>query len=62
MSANIVEELRKKLESMSQEELDAKWKELEEYNNCGPTIEEYFESLKRYGLYPKELENEDNKD
>jgi hypothetical protein len=46
-----LEELEKKLNSMSQEELDAEWKELEKYNNCGPTVEEYFESLKKYGLY-----------
>ena len=58
MSANIVEELRKKLESMSQEELDAEWKELEKLNCVGPTVEEYIESLKKYGLYPKELDNE----
>lgn len=60
--SKIVEELKKKLESMSQEELDAEWEKLKHYNNCGPTVEEYFEELKKYGLYPKELENENNKD
>jgi len=58
----IVKELRKKLESMTQEELDAEWEELKHYNDYGPTVDEYFEELKKYGLYPKELENEDNKD
>lgn len=58
----IVEELRKKLDSMSQKELDDKWEKLKHYNDCGPTIDEYFEELKKYGLYHKELENEDNKD
>ena len=47
---------------MSQEELDVEWKKLEKYNMMGPTIDEYIEELKKYGLYPKELENEDNKD
>jgi DNA-binding protein H-NS len=60
--SKIVEELRKKLESMSQEELDAEWEQLKHYNDCGPTVDEYFEELKKYGLYPKELENEDSKD
>lgn len=57
----ILEELEEKLNSMSQEELDAEWAELEKWNNVGPTVEEYFDSLKEAGLYPKELDNEDNK-
>jgi len=55
MSANILDEFKKRLDSMSQEELDAKWEELKKWNDIGPTIEEYIESLKKYGLYPKEL-------
>lgn len=53
-----LEELKKKLDSMSREELDAEWEELKHYNDCGPTVDEYFEELKKYGLYPKELDNE----
>jgi hypothetical protein len=56
-----LEELKKKLNSMSQEELDDEWEKLKHYNNCGPMVEEYFEELKKYGLYRKELENENNK-
>ena len=49
----IVEELKKKLASMTQEELDEEWEKLKQYNEIGPTIDEYFEELKKYGLYPK---------
>ena len=56
--SKILEELKKKLDSMTQEELDEEWERLKHYNEIGPTVEEYFESLKKYGLYPKELDNE----
>ena len=49
------ESLKKKFESMTQEELDAEWEELKHWNEIGPTTDEYFESLKKAGLYPKEL-------
>ena len=56
----IADALKKKFESMSQEELDAEWEELKHWNEIGPTVDEYFESLKKYGLYNKELDNESN--
>ena len=49
------ENLKKKFESMTQEELDQEWENLKHYNEIGPSIEEYCENLKKYGLYPKEL-------
>lgn len=52
---NLLKELEDHLNSMTQEELDAEWAELEKWNNVGPTVDEYFEGLKKYGLYPKEL-------
>jgi len=55
MYSKLVEELKRKLDSMSQEELEVEWKELEKLNCVGPTVEEYIESLKQSGLYPKEL-------
>ena len=55
--SKLVEELKKKLDSMTQEELDQEWEKLKEWNNVGPTVEEYLENLKKYGLYPKELNN-----
>ena len=55
---SIAERLRKHFEEASQEELDKEWEELKHWNEVGPTVDEYFESLKKYGLYPKELENE----
>ena len=57
---SIAEQLRKHFEEASQEELDKEWEELKHWNEVGPTVDEYFESLKKYGLYPKELENENN--
>lgn len=45
---------------MTQEELDAEWEKLKPYNEIGPTVDEYFEELKKYGLYSKELDNESN--
>lgn len=56
--SKLVEELKKKLDSMTQEELDQEWEKLKHYNEIGPTVDEYFESLKKYGLYLKELDNE----
>ena len=49
------ENLKKKFESMTQEELDQEWEKLKHYNEIGPSVEEYLENLKKYGLYPKEL-------
>ena len=50
-----LEELKDKLDSMTQEELDKKWEELKKYNDCGPTVEEYFEDLKKRDLLPKDF-------
>lgn len=55
---DIAEQLRKHFEEATQEELDKEWEELKHWNEIGPTVDEYLESLKKYGLYPKELENE----
>jgi len=49
---NLLKELEDHLNSMTQEELDAEWAEIEELNNVGPTVDEYFEGLKKCGLYP----------
>lgn len=53
--SKLVEELKKKLDSMTQEELDQEWEELKKYNDCGPTVDEYFDSLKKYGLIPEDF-------
>lgn len=53
--SKLLEELQKKLDSMSQEELDAEWEDLKKLNNVGPTVEEYFNGLKKYGLLPKDF-------
>ena len=54
----LLKELEDHLNSMTQEELDAEWNELEKLNNVGPTVDEYFEGLKKCGLYPKELDEQ----
>ena len=39
------EQLRKHLKEASQEQLDAEYESLKEYNNCGPTVGEYFSNV-----------------
>lgn len=53
--SKLLDELENHLNSMTQEELDAEWAELEKLNNVGPTVDEYFEGLKKYGLLPKDF-------
>jgi len=36
---------------MSQEKLDAEWENFKKYNDIGPTIDEYVDELKKWGLY-----------
>jgi hypothetical protein len=55
MYSKLVEELKRHLDSITPEELEAEWKELEKLNCVSPTVEEYIESLKQSGLYPEEL-------
>lgn len=49
----IADALKKKFESMSQEELDAEWEELKHWNEIGPECDEYFESLKKLAYIHK---------
>jgi len=53
--SDLLKRLQERLDSMTQEELDQEWEELKKYNDCGPTVEEYFENLKKYGLLPKDF-------
>lgn len=59
MESKLVEEVKRHLDSITPEEFDAEFKELEKLNCVGPTVEEYIESLKEAGLYPKELYESD---
>ena len=43
------------------EELDKEWEELKHWNEIGPTVDEYLENLKKYGLYPNETDNNSKK-
>lgn len=47
---SISESLRKHFENTLREELDKEWEELKHQNEIGPTCEEYFAWLKKYGL------------
>lgn len=59
--SSIVEQLRKHFEEATQEELDKEWEELKHWNEIGPTVDEYLENLKKYGLYPNETDNNNKK-
>lgn len=50
----ISEKLKKHFENISQEELDKEWDKLKHWNEFGPTIEEYKEGLKMWGLIKDE--------
>lgn len=47
---NLVEELKKHLASITPEQAQKEWDELKKYN-FGPTVEEYIQNLKDWGLY-----------
>ena len=59
--SKIGEQLRKHFEEATQEELDKEWEELKHWNEIGPTVDEYLENLKKYGLYPNETDNNSKK-
>lgn len=37
----VLEKLQKQLQNSTQEELDKEWEELKEWNEIGPSVEEY---------------------
>ena len=52
--SKIVERLRKHFEEATQEELDREWEKLKHWNEIGPSIEDYIEGLKMWGLIKNE--------
>ena len=44
--SNIVEQLKKYLAETQKEQLEKDWEELKGFNDVGPTVNEYMESLK----------------
>lgn len=50
---DISKQLKERLNSMTQKELDEEWEKLKHWNEFGPTIEEYIEGLKMWGLIKK---------
>ena len=51
---DLVNSLQKYLDNTSQEQLDKNWEKLKEWENVGPSVEEYINYLKENGFY---LEN-----
>ena len=43
-----VEDLKRYFEETPKEQLDKDWKELEKWNDVGPTVDEYLKSLNEY--------------
>lgn len=43
----ILQKLEDYLNSTSKEQLEKDWEELNQYQNIGPTMDEYFENLER---------------
>ena len=54
---NLVEELKKNLDAMSDEELDALVESLKPYSEIGPTVEEYIEYVEECREYIENLNN-----
>jgi hypothetical protein len=52
----LVAQLKEHLANTPKEQLDAEWKELEEWNHVGPTVKEYLRSIK-----PAEWSEEDKR-
>lgn len=54
---NLVEELKKNLDAMSDEELDALVESLKPYSKIGPTVEEYIEYVENLNnsIYSEEI-------
>lgn len=45
--------LKERIDSMNQKEIDEEWEKLKQYNDVGPTCEEYFEYLESIGKLNK---------
>ena len=43
----MLQELKEYLNNTSKEQLEKDWEELKQYQNIGPTVDEYFENLER---------------
>lgn len=53
----IAEQLKKIFEEATQEELDKEWEELKHWNEIGPSVDEYLDNLRKYGLYSNKTDN-----
>lgn len=42
----VLEKLQKQLQNSTQEELDKEWEELKEWNEIGPSVEEYVQEIR----------------
>lgn len=55
----LFESLKEYFDNASPEQLKKDWEKLKEWENVGPTVDEYINSLKEAGIYK---EHEHNKD
>lgn len=42
----VLEKLQKQLQDTTQEELDKEWEDLKEWNEIGPSVEEYVQEIR----------------
>ena len=42
----VLEKLQKQLQNSTQEKLDKEWEELKEWNEIGPSVEEYAQEIR----------------
>lgn len=57
----LLNQLKKHFENTPREELEKEWEELSEYNNIGPTVEEYLESVSHVSPEHKRIYDEYNR-
>lgn len=55
----LFESLKEYFDNTSPEQLEKDWEKLKEWENVGPTVDEYINALKEAGIYK---EHEHNKD
>lgn len=55
----LLESLQKYFDNASPEQLKKDWEKLKEWENIGPTVDEYVNSLKEAGIYKKHKHNKD---
>lgn len=50
--SKLLDSLQEYFDNTPQEQLDKDWEKLKEWENVGPSVEEYINYLKENGFYP----------